>query len=86
MKTRKPGIFRVLSLLLALLIVANLPISAFASEAGQENDISAAAADTVPPEMLTSNILSLLSIKQCQENFAKPLDKYTWQCYNTATK
>lgn len=26
MKTRKPGIFRVLSLLLALLIVANLPI------------------------------------------------------------
>ena len=22
----------------------------------------------------------------CQENFAKPLDKYTWQCYNTATK
>ena len=31
MKTKKPGIFRVLSLFLALLMLINLPISAFAA-------------------------------------------------------
>ena len=24
--------------------------------------------------------------KFCQQNFAKPIDKYTWQCYHEDTK
>ena len=59
MKRKKPGIFRVLSLILALLIVVNLPIAAFASEETQESGISALATD-VPEEMLDSAILRSL--------------------------
>ena len=60
MKKKKPGISRVLSLLMALLIVVNLPLSAFAAEAEQEGDVSALATSDVPDEMLSSHILNSL--------------------------
>ena len=75
MKRKKPGIFRVLSLLLALLIVVNLPISAFAADATQESDIAALATD-VPDEMLNSAIFrSLLYLGYDSDNYLRSTNR-----------
>ena len=30
----------------------------------------------------TGPFLILEMVSKCKENFAKPIDKYTWQCYS----
>lgn len=60
MKSQKPGVFRVLSFLLALSMIFSFTILAFASEETQESGISALATTDVPEDMLNSNILKAL--------------------------